>query len=101
MRNKADSLASKTRNIIICAFISIALFGVGLVVGYINGETAAKRHRSTALNDNSAGSCSDPKWSEKETRLDWVNCVMVEYKMVNYIGKIVFNIMRFSIKFEQ
>ena len=44
------------------------MFGVGLVVGYINGETAAKRHRSTAINDSSAGACSDPKWSEKETR---------------------------------
>ena len=63
-------MASKTRNIIItCIFISIALFGIGLVVGYINGETAAKRHRSTAINDSSAGACSDTKWSEKETRL--------------------------------
>ena len=65
-------MTTQTRKIVIlCVVISIIMFGMGIVIGYFNGETATKANKSSNTGDitSRAGSCSpDSKWSEEETR---------------------------------
>ena len=62
-------MANQTRNIVIlCAAISVVMFGMGVIIGYFNGETATTGNRPADKDDITSrpGSCSNRKWSEDE-----------------------------------